>query len=69
MEVLLEVFPAGASKLDKEGRLPLHAAAANHASLEVVNLLLEAYPYVPPVYRTSGTTKIALGNMDFNDGF
>lgn len=45
IEIILEVVPAAASKMDGQDYLPLHYACQNGACTDVIACLLKAYPH------------------------
>lgn len=42
--MLVELYPNAVKEQDKVGRLPLHSACSNQASLAVIEYLVEQYP-------------------------
>jgi hypothetical protein len=44
INLLLETYPRGAQMQQKEGILPLHLPLKFKSSVEIIKLLIEAYP-------------------------
>jgi hypothetical protein len=60
VEALLLHYPEGATIRNKYGSLPLHMAASNRASVDVVRLLIEAYPDALHLQNDDGMTPLDL---------
>jgi ankyrin repeat protein len=64
MELLLSRYPEGATVRNQYGSLPLHMAASNQASQEVVRLLIDAYPDALHLQNDDGMTPLDLALAD-----
>ena len=64
MELLLGKYPEGATVRNQYGSLPLHMAASNQASPEVVRLLINAYPDALHLQNDDGMTPLDLALAD-----
>ena len=64
VEILLLHHPEGATTRNQYGSLPLHMAASNQASVDVVKLLIDAYPDALHLQNDDGMTPIDLALAD-----
>ena len=62
VELLVAAYPEAIEEQDKVGRLPLHTACSNKASLEVIEYLLELYP--GSVFETTDRGVRCLGPLE-----
>jgi hypothetical protein len=54
VKLLLNTYPEAAKKRDHHGRLLIHMAFLNGAPLDVLDVLLQAYPKIIHVIDRSG---------------
>lgn len=64
MEILLSRYPEGATVRNQYGSLPLHMAASNQASAEIIRMLIDAYPDALHLQNDDGMTPLDLALAD-----